>query len=370
MIYLDNAATTKPKVEVLENALPYLTENYGNPSSPYSFGQTARKAIENARIQIALVLGVSSNEIYFTSGSTESINYITRQFNRAYVGSIEHHATIYSARYNSKATVIPVDQDGFYLFSQVDMTEHGVICISLGNNVIGNIIPLKQIQELRSSCDNVIALDITQSFGHMDVKEYLKYVDIAYGSFHKLGGVKGCGFVYISDRISKSPMLYGGAQESNFRAGTENVFGIVAGEYATRNSYRNLQKNKEKVGKLRNLFFNSMEEKCGNYSWHLNGTADWNYRLAGNVNIRFDGYEGEELLSWLDLYGICGSSGSACDSESKEPNHVLKAIGLTDQQANSSIRFTISEDNTENEIIRTIDVLEMGLKNLGVGQNV
>jgi len=365
LIYLDNAATMQPRAEAIIKAMPILFDEYGNPSSQHSVGFRARRAVEDARQRIADALEVEPDNIFFTSGSTEAANYVMRcgyKSNIRYMSPIEHHAFLNSAKALCEVHEIPVDKYGRYLFGEVSFIDDGIICLSVGNNVIGNIVPIEDYRRLWATTGCPIAIDVTQSFGHLDITEYISRCDIAFGSFHKMGGVQGCGFIYISDDLKPqlAPMAYGGAQENGFRASTENVFGIVVGGLASEIAFRNMRDAQKKVEKLRNYFFKLLLENFSG-AMSINGEIDYNHRLAGNINIRFDNIRGEELLEYLNQFGICASSGSACDSDSGEPNHVLKAIGLTDKQANASIRFSLSEDNTKEDIEECIKILRRGV---------
>lgn len=364
MIYFDNAATTKPDEEAVQRAMPFLQEEYGNPSAHYSFGRKAKVAIEHARKQVANVLCVNPREVYFTSGSTEAANYIMRcgyKSNVVYMSTIEHHAYLRSAGAYCDLIDIPVNELGEYCLDEVDFDNDGMICLSIGNNVIGTVLDIDKLKALRSCVDLPIVLDITQAFGHIPIEEYVSCADIVFGSFHKMGGIKGSGFIYISDRIKPqlSNIAYGGEQEQGFRASTENVFGIVIGGHASEIAQRNLLFNKNIVDCTESLFVNKLTS-CFGDKISFNSLND-SRSLPGIINVEFKGYRAEEILTWLDQFGVCASSGSACDSESNEPNYVLKAIGLTDAQANSSLRFSLSHNNTEEEVDKVVEILNEAL---------
>lgn len=359
VIYFDQAATTKPYPEVVEVVTDCLVENWGNPSSSYEFGKDARKLIEESRITLANCIGASPEEIFFTSGSTEGINWFTRELQNdpVYTTEIEHPAVI-----KSIANPQYVSLDKNTVIKTTEIPKYSKVMAAHVNNEIGTILPIKGIKDRNV----LLFLDATQSFGHIPINVKTEEIDLMVVSGHKIHGIKSSGFLYASKEylevIKNYPMQVGGGQENSFRAGTENVAGIVALAKAAEISLKDRKEKNRKIEKIRNYLYGEITNKipCA----HLNGTANWSKRWCGNLNFRFDGYKGEELLAWFDVNHIAVSTGSACSSHSGNPSHVLKAIGLTDDQANSSIRFSFDETNTLNEAKEVYRVLVEGLEAL------
>lgn len=359
MIYFDQAAITKPYPEVIEAVEDVLTETWGNPSSAYDFGRDSRRLVEESRESIATMIGAYPDEIFFTSGSTEAINWFCRALrdHPVYTTQIEHPAVM-----NSIWNPQYVSLDKNTAAKSTDIPPFEVCIMAYVNNEIGTILPVKGIVDRQA----ILMLDATQAFGHIPINVHTAGIYGMCCSGQKIHGLPGTGFLYISSDMQEvtlnRPMQFGGGQEGGFRSGTENVSGIVALATAAKITLENRREKNRKIEKIRNYLYGEITNNipCA----HLNGTANWQKRWCGNLNFRFDGYKGEELQAWFDVNHIAVSTGSACSSHSNEPSHVLKAIGLTDEQANSSIRFTFDETNTMYEAKEVVRVLQEGLRAL------
>lgn len=369
LIYLDNAATTKVKPEVVDEMLPYFTEEFGNPSSVYSFAAKNKTVIEKAREMIAASINAKPKEIYFTGGGSESDNMAIKGIARAYkdkgrhiiTSKIEHHAVLHSLR--------ALEKDG-YEVTYLDVDEYGVvkldelkkairddtilITIMFANNEIGTIEPVKEIGQIAKEHGILFHTDAVQAYTQVpiDVKEL--NIDLMSASGHKINGPKGIGYIYIKSGINIEPLIDGGAQERNRRAGTENVPAIVGLKKAAELAIANMEERVAYESELRDYLIKSVMERIP-YT-RLNG--DRHNRLPNNTNFCFQFIEGETLLIMLDMEGICGSSGSACTSGSLDPSHVLKAIGLPDEIAHGSLRLTLSEETTKEDIDYVVDKLD------------
>lgn len=374
-IYLDNAATTKTAVEVVEAMVPYFSEDYGNPSSIYSFSESARKAVGKTRERIANSLNVKNSEIYFTAGGSESNNWALIATAEAYAdkgkhiitSKIEHHAILHTCEYLEKRgfeiSYIDVDEEGILNLNQLKETirkDTILISIMFANNEIGTIQPIKEIGELAHKHNILFHTDAVQAYGHIsiDVKEY--GIDMLSASGHKLHGPKGIGFLFIRTGIKSRSFIHGGTQERGRRAGTENVTGIVGLGKAVELAFSNMQERSDKETILRDHIIKRIEEEVP--FCKLNG--DRTKRLSNNVNFSFRFIEGESMLIKLDRVGVCASSGSACTSGSLDPSHVLLAIGLPHEIAHGSLRITVSEENTMEEIDFVIEELKKIVKGL------
>jgi cysteine desulfurase len=361
IIYLDHAATTPIKPEVLEAMLPYFTEKYGNPSSIYSIGRESKKVIENARETIAKILGGKPEEIYFTSGGSESDNWALRGIAYAnkekgkhiITSNIEHHAVLNTCKALEKegfeVTYVPVDNRGIVHTEDIEKAVRPdtiLISIMTANNEIGTIQPIKEIGTLARKKGIYFHTDAVQAVGNIPVNVKDMNIDMLSLSGHKFYGPKGVGVLYIKKGVKILPLINGGHQERGKRAGTENIAGIVGIAKALEIADRNFDKYSKKISKLRDR---ATEEilKTIPYS-KLNG--DKENRLPGNTNISFEFIEGESILLMLDMKGICASSGSACTSGSLDPSHVLLAIGLPHEIAHGSLRLTFGEDNTDEDV--------------------
>lgn len=364
-IYLDNAATTSLKSEVLEEMMPILKENYGNPSSIYSIGRNARKEVEKSRQTVAEILGANSNEIFFTSGGTESDNWAIRGVafaqlrkgkNHIITSKIEHHAVLHTVKELEKegfeATYLDVDKNGFVNPEDVKaaITEKSaLVTVMYANNEIGTIQKISEIGKVCHEKGVIFHTDAVQAVGHLEINVKEQNIDLLSLSGHKFHGPKGVGALYVKKGVRILNLMQGGAQESNKRPGTENVAGIVGLAKALEISMQNRQEKNKNLEKKRDFLITELLKIKRS---RLNG--DRTERLPGNVNISFEGIEGESLLLLLDAAGICASSGSACTSGSLDPSHVLLAIGLVHEVAHGSLRLSLDESTTMEELEYTV----------------
>ncbi len=368
IIYLDNAATTKVRQEVVDAMLPYFTEQYGNPSSVYKFAGESKKAVDNARDIIAKSLNTNSQDIYFTAGGSESDNWVLKATAEAYrskgkhiiTSKIEHHAILHTCNYLEKEgyeiTYIDVDENGIVKLDELEKAireDTILISIMFANNEIGTIQPIKEIGEIAHKYNVIFHTDAVQAYGHIPIDVEDMNIDMLSASGHKLNGPKGIGFLYIKKGLKLRSFVHGGAQERRRRAGTENVTGIVGFGKAVEIAMNNMQERIDKEIALRDRLIEKVLKRVP-YT-RLNG--DRTKRLPNNVNFSFQFIEGESLLIMLDMKGICASSGSACTSGSLDPSHVLLAIGLPHEIAHGSLRLTLSEENTEEEIDYVVDAI-------------
>lgn len=369
VIYLDNAATTKVRPEVVEAMLPYFTEFYGNPSSVYEFSTPCKKAMAHTREVIADALGAKENEIYFTNGGTESDNWALKAAAEAYgskgkhiiTTQIEHHAVLHTGQYLEKngfeVTYLPVDENGLVNLKTLKAAirpDTILISVMFVNNEIGTIEPIKEIGEIAKEHGILFHTDAVQAFCHepINVDEY--HIDMLSASAHKFNGPKGVGFLYIRKGLKLRSFIHGGAQERKRRAGTENVPGIVGMGKAVEIAMANLEENKKKETELRDYLVKRVMSEVP-YT-RLNGHPT--KRLSNNANFAFQFIEGESLLIMLDMEGICGSSGSACTSGSLDPSHVLLAIGLPHEIAHGSLRLTLSHETAKEDIDDTVESIK------------
>lgn len=375
VIYLDNAATTRMLPEVAEAMLPYFTEHYGNPSSIYSLADAGRRAVSEARGVIADTLGAQANEIYFTAGGSESDNWAVKGIAEAWAGKgkhiitsrIEHHAVLHSCQWLEKqgyeVTWLEVLENGIVDPDELRKAirpDTVLISIMFANNEIGTIQPIREIGEIAREHGILFHTDAVQAYGHlpMNVKEL--NIDLLSASAHKFNGPKGVGFLYIRQGVKIRSLIHGGAQERSRRAGTENVAGIVGMAKAAQLAAEGMEENARKERKLRDYLIQGLEQKIP--YCRLNG--DRQLRLPGHVNFSFHFIEGESLLIMLDREGICASSGSACTSGSLDPSHVLLALGMAHEEAHGSLRLTLSQENTQEEMDRTIEAVAQSVKRL------
>lgn len=365
-IYLDNAATTKTRPEVVEAMLPYFTELYGNPSSIYEFSTQNKKAIDEARAKVAKVIGADSSEIYFTSGGTEADNWALKIVADAYAekgnhiitSKIEHHAILHSCEYLEKkgieVTYIDVDENGIIKLDQLEKAIRPttiLISVMFANNEIGTIQPIKEIGEIAKKHNILFHTDAVQAFGQVPIDVNEMNIDMLSASAHKLNGPKGIGCLYIRKGLKMRSFIHGGGQERKRRAGTENVPGIVGFGKAAEIALETMDERAQSEIRLRNLLMKRIMDEIPFV--RING--DKVRRLPNNVNVSFQFIEGESLLIMLDMNNICASSGSACTSGSLDPSHVLLAIGLPHEIAHGSLRLTVGYENTEEEINYTVD---------------
>ena len=370
-IYLDHAATTPVDPRVLEAMLPYFTEQFGNPSSIYAAGRQARAAIDQARARIARILHCQPREIVFTSGGTESDNLAIKgvawwhrlngRGNHIITTAFEHHAVLHSVQYLEKfgfeATYVRPGPDGIVRVEDIEAAirpDTILISVMYANNEIGTIQPIAEIGKLAHRYGILFHTDAVQAAGTLPLDVERLHVDLLSLSAHKFYAPKGVGLLYVRQGTKLLWQQNGGSQESNRRAGTENVPGIVGMATALELAYAEREERNAHLLALRDRLIDGILQRIPDA--RLNG--DREQRLPNNVNVSFEGIDGETILLNLDMHGIAASSGSACTTGSTEPSHVLLAIGLTPEQARSSIRLTLGKDNTEQEIDRTLDVLE------------
>lgn len=369
MIYLDNAATTKTRPEVVEAMLPYFTESYGNPSSVYTFSAKSKEAVTKAREIIADSLGVKSNEIYFTAGGSEADNWALVAAAETYeakgkhiiTSKIEHHAILHTCEYLEKrgyeVTYLDVDENGVVKLDELKKAirpDTILISIMFANNEIGTIEPIKEIGAIAKEHGILFHTDAVQAYGHVPISADEYNIDMLSASGHKINGPKGIGFLYIRKGVKIRSFIHGGAQERRRRAGTENVPGIVGFGKAVQLAMDEMEERTKKEVEMREYL---MEKVLREVPFtRINGSRT--SRLPNNINFAFQFIEGESLLIKLDMAGICGSSGSACTSGSLDPSHVLLAIGLPHEIAHGSLRLTLSEENTMEEMDITADKIK------------
>ncbi len=368
MIYLDNAATTKLDTECLQAMLPYFQENYGNPGGLYSLGAKSKKAIQTARRQIAQALDCEMDEIYFTSGGTESDNWAIRMGALAsqekgkhlITSAMEHHGALHCFRELEKqgfrVTYLQPDEEGILSAKKVQEAirpDTVLISIMYANNEIGTIQPIEEIGRLAKEKGILFHTDAVQAFGHLPISAKREAFDFLSASAHKFYGPKGIGFLYIRKSIAIPNLLLGGNQESGHRPGTENVPAIVGMGVAARVSMEKMEERGQKESLLRDYLIQQMENNIPGCT--LTGART--NRLPNHASFVIPGIEGESLLVMLDMKGICASSGSACTVGSKEPSHVLMAINRTPEEAKGSLRLTLSYEITEDEIRETVLII-------------
>ena len=377
-IYLDHAATTATRKEVVDAMLPYFTESFGNPSSVYGFASQNKKAITDAREIIAKSLNTNTADIYFTAGGSESDNWALKATVEAYkekgnhiiTSKIEHHAILHTCEYLEKhgfeVTYLDVDESGRVKLDELKKAIRPttiLVSIMFANNEIGTIQPIKEIGEITSEKGILFHTDAVQAYGQVPIDVEELKIDMLSASGHKLNGPKGIGFLYIRKGLKLRSFVHGGAQERKRRAGTENVPGIVGLGKAVEIAFDTMKERTEKETQLRDYLIDRVLKEVP--FTRLNGGRE--HRLPNNVNFSFQFIEGESLLIMLDMDGICGSSGSACTSGSLDPSHVLLAIGLPHEIAHGSLRLTLGEENTKEEIdfvIERIKAIETKLRHM------
>lgn len=378
MIYLDHAATTPVAAEVLDAMLPWFSEDYANPGGIYRSGVKARNAVNKAREQVAALLGAEADEIYFTAGGTEADNWALRAVAKNYgdkgrhiiTTGIEHHAVLHTCEFleqnGFEITYLDVDADGLVHTEDVERAirpDTILISVMFANNEIGTIQPIAEIGALASARGILFHTDAVQAVGQIPVDVKRMQINLLSAGAHKIYGPKGAGCLYVRKGVKIGALLHGGAQERSRRAGTENVPGIVGFGAAAALAHRRLTEELtagdqpdgiREVRALRDHMIRRLEAEIPDC--HLNGHRD--RRLPGNINMTFEGVEGESLLIRLDLEGICASAGSACTSGSLNPSHVLLAIGLEPDRARSAVRFTLGVENTREEIDKTVETVK------------
>ena len=375
LIYMDNAATTATRPEVLEAMMPYFTQHFGNASSIHTFGRNARRAMENARKQVAAALGCEPREVYFTAGGSESDNWAIRcavlakanKGKHIITSAIEHHAVLHTCEYMEKqgyeVTYLPVDEYGLVSVESVKAAirpDTVLITIMAANNEIGTLQPIAEIGKLAKENGILFHTDAVQAVGAVPIDVNAWNVDMLSLSGHKLHAPKGIGALYVRKGVRISNLIYGGAQERGLRAGTENLPGIVGLGKAIELAVAELPEYTERVSRLRDKLIKGILENIPDVQ--LNGHPT--IRLPGNVNVSVRYVEGEALLMRLDLAGVAASSGSACTSGSLDPSHVLLAIGLPHEIAHGSLRLSLGNDTTEDEVDYVIEKLPGIVENL------
>ena len=361
LIYLDNAATTKVAPEVYEAMNPYFEEYYGNAASVYRFAGESKKAVEDARKEVADFLGAKPNEIYFTGGGSESDNWALKgiAFSQRKKGkhiitsAIEHHAILHTCEYLEKLgyeiTYVGVDENGIIKLDELEKSireDTILISVMFANNEIGTIEPIAEIGEIAKEHGVLFHTDAVQAYAQVPINVDEMHIDMLSASGHKLNGPKGIGFLYIRKGVKIRSFVHGGAQERSRRAGTENIPGIVGLGAAVERAMRIMDTKTRKEIELRDYLIGRLENEIP-HCW-LNGHRT--KRLPNNINFSFLFIEGESMLIMLDMKGICASSGSACTSGSLDPSHVLLAIGLKHEEAHGSLRLTLSEESTKEEM--------------------
>ncbi|MBQ7373890.1 MAG: cysteine desulfurase NifS [Clostridia bacterium] len=370
-IYLDHAATTSLDKRVFDKMSPYFLDVYGNANSQHGFGRDAQKAVDEARDLIAKLIGAKPNEIYFTSGGTESDNWALRgtvkalkeKGNHIIMSSIEHAAMLSTAKELEKdgveVSLIGVDEQGFIKLDELKKAiRPNTILISCmyANNEIGTIEPIEEIVKIAKEHGILVHTDAVQAMGALDIDVSKLGVDMLSFSAHKFNGPKGVGALYIKNGIPMARLISGGHQERTRRGGTTNVPGVVGFAEALRLTKESMQKDNEYVASLRDRFIERVEKEIPFVK--LNGARDMQKRLPSNADFSFEYIEGESILFSLDMDGIAVSSGSACSSGSLEPSHVLLAIGLSEEKAHGTIRFSFGKENTVEEVDYVVDTLK------------
>lgn len=378
LIYFDNAATTKTDPRVVEAMLPFFTTYYANPSAIYSFATDIKAFEDEARENIASTLGASAREIYFTSGGTESDNWAIKEGAKSQKEKgkhiistkIEHHAVLNTLKQLEKdgflVSYLDVDKNGFIKLEELEKAIRAdtiLISIMFANNEIGSIQNIKEISKIAKKHNILFHSDAVQAYAHMPIDVNELGIDMLSASAHKFKGPKGIGFLYIRSGIKIHPLMHGGSQERKRRAGTENIPAIIGMAKAASLAHQNIEKNMDYELSLRNYIVENLTKKIDKAQ--INGSME--NRLSNNINISFEGVDAELLLLMLDRVGICASSGSACSSGSLDPSHVLLALGLSKEEAKSSIRISLSSENTKEEADILIDELVKIVKKLREG---
>ncbi len=368
MIYLDNAATTRTAPEVVETMLPYFTEYYGNAGSIYGLAGESRKALLRARETIAGTLGAEANEIYFTAGGSESDNWALKAVFEAWqdkgrhiiTSRIEHHAVLHTCEYlekmGARVTYLDVDSEGLVDPGQLERAirpDTILLSVMAANNEVGTIQPVKEIGEIAAAHGILFHTDAVQAYGHLPLAVQECHIDLLSASAHKFNGPKGAGFLYVGKKAGIRSFIHGGQQERGRRAGTENVPGIVGMAAAARRAHEHMEERAQKERMLRDYLIGRIEAEIPDVA--LNGHRT--KRLPNNVNFSFADMEGETMLIMLDMAQICASAGSACTSGAVDPSHVLLAMGLSKERARGSLRLTLSEENTREELDTVVEEL-------------
>ena len=362
-VYADNAATTKVDKIAYDAMIPYLLEEYGNASQPYVFARKPKKALQEAREIIASCIGASPEEIFFTSGGTESDNWAIKgtvmfdEGNRTIItSSFEHHAVLRSCetmeKLGHRVMYLQPNREGIVsvdaLVNKIEI-KTGLVSLMIANNEIGTVQPIKELSIVAHEKGALFHTDAVQAVGHMEIDVKDLGVDLLSASAHKFNGMKGSGFLYVRRGCHLFSYADGGAQELGYRAGTENIAGIVCMAFALKNNYEKLRENKEKILGLETILLNSLAETGIEYV--RNGSGE---HLPGLLSLSFPGADGEAILHRMDLMGICISTGSACNSKDTEISHVLKAIKLDEKYASGTIRISLGKYNTEDDVNKIV----------------
>lgn len=367
IVYMDHAATTYAAPEVVEAMLPYFSEKFGNPSSVYGIGQENKAAVEEARAKVAAAINAEPNEIYFTAGGTESDNWALkgvafaniRKGKHIITTAVEHHAVLHAAEWlqsqGFEVTYLPVDQYGMVSPADVEKAirpDTILISVMYANNEVGTIQPIAEIGAIARAHGIYFHTDAVQAVGHVPIDVKAEHIDMLSLSGHKFYGPKGIGVLYIRRGVRIQNLLHGGAQESRHRAGTENVAGIVGLGAAIERAVAAMPEESARLTAMRDHMIRELLKIPAS---HLNGHPT--QRLPNNVNITFEYIEGEGILLLLNMFGICASTGSACNSASLEPSHVLTAMGVPHEIAHGSVRLTLGERNTEEDVSYVLEKL-------------
>ena len=374
-IYMDHSATTPVKLEVVDAMVPYFTQHFGNPSSIYGIARDSKKAVDLARVQTATALGADPDEIYFTSGGSESDNWAIKgvalanrkRGNHIITTQIEHHAVLHTCQFLEKegfeVTYLPVDQFGLVDPSELEkaITEKTIlISVMYANNEIGTVEPIAELAAIARRSKVYFHTDAVQAIGNIPIDVKAQNIDLLSLSAHKFYGPKGIGALYIKKGVRIENLIHGGGQERRRRAGTENIAGIVGLGKSIEMATADIPAHNAKICPMRDRLISGVLEKIPNA--RLNGHPV--KRLPGNFNVSFEFIEGESMLLWLDDGGICASTGSACTSGSLEPSHVLLATGLPVEISHGSLRLTLGDANTEGDVDTVLEVLPKIVKKL------
>lgn len=358
-VYADNAATTRLDPQAFEAMKPFLLEDYSNPSQPYSFSRNSKKALRESREMIAACINAEPDEIFFTSGGTESDNWAIKgsvdgdcSKKEIITSEFEHHAVLRSCaaieRSGCPVTYLPITSEGIVapeIFEKYISGKTRLVSVMFANNEIGSIQPINELCEIANIHGALFHTDAVQAVGHIKIDVRELGVDMLSASAHKFNGPKGVGFLYIKKGIEFSPFMNGGSQESHYRAGTENVAGVVGMAVALENNCKVLSENREHIMPLEHRFLELLDNEGIKYT--RNGGKRV---LPGLLSLSFEGYSGETILHRMDLKGICISTGSACDSTNTQISHVLQAISLDEVAAKGTIRISLGKDNTIEEV--------------------
>ena len=373
--YFDNSATTKVKKEVMDKMFPYFVESYGNPSSLYALGRIAKAGIEEARKQVANLINCDKNEIYFTSGGTESDNtalkgimYLNKNKGKHLITTkIEHHAILNTCKTleenGYKVTYLNVDKEGIIDLEELINTitkDTVLISVMFANNEIGSIEPIEKVGRIAKEKGIIFHTDAVQACGNVEIDVKKMNIDMLSLSGHKIGAPKGIGALYVNKTIEFKKLIDGGHQERDKRAGTENVAGMIGLGEACKIAKNNMEAHVHKLQKLRDFYFSEIQNEIPDIQ--INGSME--HRLSGNSNISFKGIDGNELLMKLDEKGICASAGSACSSGSGMPSHVLTAIGVTSEYAEGTLRVTFGDENTKEDVEYLVENLTQIVKEI------